>query len=107
MLMQQTRLEQAMRFIAALLAVAFLPDAGAQKWAAEQQTAPKSAPQQKKAPFAAAPSHDPQRERCANFRRELRLVRQQERETTNTGARDHAGLRRQQLLQQMQQAGCK
>ena len=94
-----------MRVIAAIFAVAFLPDAGAQKWAAEQQTAPKSEPQQQKAPFAAQ-RHDPQRERCQNFRRELRQVRQQERETTNTGARDHAGLRRQQILQQMQQAGC-
>ena len=91
-----------MRFLAAMLAIAFGSEAAAQKWAAEKETRPK---QQQKAPFAAAP-HDPQRERCQNFRRELRQVRQQERETTSPGARDHAGLRRQQLLQQMQQAGC-
>jgi hypothetical protein len=98
-----------MRVIAAIFAVAFLPDAAAQKWATEQQAAPKSEPQQqqqqKKAPFAAR-RHDPQRERCDNFRRELRRVRQQERETRSTGARDHAGLRRQQILGQMEQAGC-
>ena len=104
MLTQQMR----PRPLAVLCAVLFVTEAAAQKWAPEQQTAPKTQPlpqQQQKAPYAARP-HDPQRERCGNFRRELRQVRQQERETTSTGARDHAGLRRQQILEQMERAGC-
>jgi hypothetical protein len=103
MLTQQMRLEP----LVITCALLFVTEAAAQKWAPEQQTAPKTqpAPQQQKAPYAAR-RHDPQRERCDNFRRELRQVRQQERETTSTGARDHAGLRRQQILEQMERAGC-
>ena len=102
-------LTQQMRLTAFLICAGlFINEAAAQKWAPEQSPGSKPPPapqQQQKAPFAARP-HDPQRERCSNFRRELRQVRQQERETTSTGARDHAGLRRQQILEQMERAGC-
>ena len=92
-----------MRVVAALFAAVFLNDAAAQKFSPEQKT---QAQPQQKAPYASTGRHDPRRERCENFRKELRRTRIQERETTNTGARDHAALHRQQILKDMQEAGC-
>ena len=56
--------------------------------------------------FGASPYADPQAERCANLRREYRAARRREREAGTTTSSDQASLHRQDLLEQLQKAGC-
>jgi hypothetical protein len=57
-------------------------------------------------PFAASPYRSQRSERCANFQRELRLAREQEREAVSTGDRDQSATRRQEIFEAKQKAGC-
>lgn len=56
--------------------------------------------------FGATPYADPQAERCANLRKEYRAARHREREAGTTTSSDQASLHRQDLLEQLQKAGC-
>ncbi len=69
-------------------------------------SAPAASQAQGSARFGASPYADTQAERCANLRREMRSARRQEREALTTGSSDQASARRQNLLEQMQRAGC-
>ena len=69
-------------------------------------SAPAASPAQGGARFGASPYADAQAERCANLRREMRSARRREREAGTTGSSDQASARRQELLEQMQRAGC-
>jgi hypothetical protein len=71
-----------------------------------RHTAPALPPSSGGARFGATPYADPQAERCANLRREYRATRQREREAGTTTSSDQASLHRQDLLEQMQKAGC-
>lgn len=75
------------------------PDSG-------RHSSPAASPAQGGARFGASPYGDAQAERCANLRREMRSARRQEREAGTTGSSDQASARRQDLLEQMQRAGC-
>ena len=75
------------------------PDSG-------RHSAPAAAPAQGSARLGASPSADAQAERCANLRRQMRSARRHEREAGTTGSSDQASARRQDLLEQMQRAGC-
>jgi hypothetical protein len=57
-------------------------------------------------PFAASPHRTVRSERCANFQRELRMAREQEREAVSTGDRDQSATRRQEIFEAKQKAGC-
>ena len=81
------------------------------RWGAEPQGRQSAPPPPPPAPssgarWGATPHRDAQDERCANFRKELRAARVQERQAGTTTSSDQASLHRQQLLEQMQQAGC-
>lgn len=56
--------------------------------------------------LGAIPFQDAQAERCANFRKELREARRRERQAGTTTSSDQASMQRQDLLLQMQKAGC-
>lgn len=71
-----------------------------------RHSAPAAAPAQGSARLGASPYADTQAERCANLRRELRSARRHEREAGTTGSSDQASARHQDLLAQMQRAGC-
>jgi hypothetical protein len=92
-----------------LLALLIMPAALAQaRWGAEpqgRQSAPPPAPSSG-ARWGATSHGDAQDERCANFRKELRAARMQERRAGTTTSSDQASLHRQDLLEQMQKAGC-
>lgn len=108
-----------MRSIAALIVavagLAFGATALAQPWGQEpkpglrgerkpQSTPPPAQPQR---PFAAEPKRSARSaERCDNFRRELRQARRQEREAITTGQGNQLSLRRQQIEEARQRAGC-
>jgi len=92
-----------------LLALLLMPAlAAAQPFRAEQprQAAPHPAAPAAKGAFAADPNYDPQRERCRNFRRELRGIERSQREANITGAYDAASTRRLEVEQRASQAGC-
>ena len=57
-------------------------------------------------PFASSPYPTPEAERCANFQRELQAALNAEREARTTTSSDQASLRRQQIEEQIQKAGC-
>lgn len=71
-----------------------------------RQAAPASPPPSSGARFGATPYADPQAERCANLRKEYRAARRREREAGTTTSSDQASLHRQDLLEQIQKAGC-
>jgi hypothetical protein len=71
-----------------------------------QSAPPASAAPSSGARFGATPYRSTQDQRCANFRKELRAARMQERQAVTTTSRDQASLHRQDLLEQMQKAGC-
>jgi hypothetical protein len=79
------------------------------RWGAEPErrhAAPPSPGPSSGARWGATPYADPQAERCANFRKELRDARRQERQAGTTTSSDQASLHRQDVLEQMQKAGC-
>ena len=71
-----------------------------------RHSAPAAPPAQGGARLGASRYADTQAERCANLRREMRSARRREREAGTTGSSDQASARRQDLLEQMQRAGC-
>ena len=71
-----------------------------------RHSAPAASPPKGGARLGASPTGDAQAERCANLRREMRSARRHEREASTTGSSDQASARRQDLLEQMQRAGC-
>jgi uncharacterized membrane protein len=95
------------RALVSVLLIFFVTGAGAQaRFGTVERPAPGTPATQEKRPFAASPQRTPQAERCANFRRELRAARQQEREAGTTTGRDQTATHRQEIFAAMQKAGC-
>jgi hypothetical protein len=92
----------------AALAIALAGQAVAQpRFAAPPNSGqPAQPPAQDARPFASSPYPTLQAERCANFERELQAALNAEREARTTTSSDQASLRRQQIEDQMQKAGC-
>lgn len=97
-----------MKVLPLLLALLVTPAALAQaRWGAEPQGGHAAPPAPSSgARWGATPYLDAQDERCANFRKELRAARLKERQAGTTTSSDQASLHRQDLLEQMQKAGC-
>jgi hypothetical protein len=75
------------------------------KWGTPQD-APRTPATSAKKQWGAAQEGDARAERCANLRRELKEARRAEREGGSTTTADQAALRRQQIAEARQKAGC-
>ena len=75
------------------------------KWGTPQD-APHAPATSAKKPWGAAQEGDARAQRCASLRRELREARRAEREAVSTTSVDQAALRRQQIAEARQKAGC-